>query len=331
VSNSWQYGDVNMLYVTQGGYNSGQLIHSKVVQSGAGNFGDINQGGDYGYDQYSNVLQQGIGNATYVTQRDWNQLSYVEQYGLGNYAKVTQGFQFQDSWIKQEGESNHAQVDQFGYIQESNVQQYGLGNFAKITQSGPFADNDNNFSDVIQSGQFNSATVDQGGEGGDFQRSWIVQEGAGNVADVLQRDDDEKSIVLQYGNGNFADVDQGYTFGGINVTGLHDSYVRQSGESNISLVHQEFEFNKSAIVQNGVGNFADVYQYGLVTVLPQESYITQSGEGNWVDADQIGYYNYSSITQDGLGNGVDLYQNGTNQISNVLQNGTGNYSNVNQF
>lgn len=198
---------------------------------------------------------------------DNSNTSSVEQLGEAISATVTQGGvdNVNDSMIQQGlgggGENLSANVSQDGDTvvpQVSVITQDGEDAFAEVTQTG--VDNDN-FSEIHQMGEGNSATVLQDGDTA-VNSSTIYQDGTDS------------------GIPNLANVSQS----GEDV--INNSMIDQSGEGNNGIVVQNGEdtTNDSFLVQAGELNEAHVTQGGIDN--SNLSNVNQSGEGNYVNVTQ---------------------------------------------
>ncbi|MDZ7718957.1 MAG: curlin repeat-containing protein [Balneolaceae bacterium] len=220
----------------------------------------------------------------------------------------------------------------------------------------------------------NNATVDQNDDGNE---AFIDQVGDLNTANVEQTSD----VGLSEGEGHFADIDQlglGGLGSGVNnlatvkqdfrVTGAHATTIEQWGDDNVAHVEQVDAGNNVAnILQDGIENFANVYQqywnefdatqigddnkiigvpgggtYGFggrafqiadgFSSLRYEMDFTQDGDNNTIQAGQERGYGSSTILQTGDWNAALSYQNGgSGDMIDIAQTGHENDAVVNQI
>lgn len=123
-----------------------------------GNTASVIQNGNLN-DSY--VFQDGKYNNADLTQYGDLNDSYINQRGGWNTADVYQNGTELDSDIFQEGSKNYADINQYGFGHDSYVHQTGTGilteNRATVSQHGQ----DQHFSQVIQNGRGNTASVSQ--------------------------------------------------------------------------------------------------------------------------------------------------------------------------
>jgi ferric-dicitrate binding protein FerR (iron transport regulator) len=176
----------------------------------------------------------------------------------------------------------------------------------------------NNTSRVLQSGDENSAYIQQIGEN---NKSVQVQSGMANQAQSnisgARDDNDELSWStgqIQHGEGN------------VSIFNIVDSYNSnmfsgQAGKSNTVRATSKGEENMGLTIQFGQGNKAHIYQEGR----ENDVIILQKGEGNIVGpALEEGVY------QQGQYNEVDILQKGINNQAKTMQRGSRNKTNINQ-
>lgn len=210
-------------------YNKAEVSQTGTLGLGLTNTSTVDQtgtGSSSGEKNEAKVIQDGRGTG--------NNKSDVTQVGNTNLADVKQLDVYGMSHPAVPG--NLSAIDQQGTNNTADVDQGGIANFA----GGPGA-NKNNASSVVQTGDWNSASVTQDGkENASVNDSVIAQSGDGasggeeNVATVDQSDfANNFSSINQDGNTNQATVAQG---GSIVVT--NDSAVVLAGSGNTSTVTQ---------------------------------------------------------------------------------------------
>ena len=204
-------------------------------------------------------------------------------------------------------------------------------------QSSQVAEGEN-FSDIDQNGNNNSAAARQnGGE----NYSSISQKSTGSIARVSQIASDNYSVINQTNNNGFVEVSQesgqrqdsivnqhGLEGNAVTVRQYYgqsnDSFIVQGVEggsesNNTAIVVQRGPFNKGYISQtDGDANYADVKQYGERGT----SYVIQKGSDNQAFLYETGDHNESYILQNsvgGAGHYADVMQNGSSNVSTITQ------------
>ena len=143
------------------------------------------------------------------------------------------------------------------------VNQIGSGNIADARQSGG-----SSYARIVQQGDDNRAEIDQG-QGTHYAA--VVQDGDLNQAEIIQDGAGQTALVLaQQGNGNLADVlqrDNGITYSA--------AAISQSGADNSVSLIQDGSDNQARLSQNGDGNAMTAMQLGANNRLDW----TQDGSG----------------------------------------------------
>ena len=195
---------------------------SYIVQTGQVSWASVTQFGDQ---SYSTISQKGNHDTATVIQTSdccftggcgcgssWAGIPIFTEASYQNYSKINQfGAGFHDAYVYQKGDGN-----------KSDILQSGNKDSAKVVQDGGF-----NYSDIDQKGWgMNKAEVTQVG---DLNSSYIDQNSGLNTA-----------LVNQVGYGNLSTIEQGASCG--------------FGGSNLAVVSQIGYLNCSDIIQSGGGN-----------------------------------------------------------------------------
>lgn len=322
-----QQGTSNASFISQTGANAGNLNTVDVLQ-----WGNV-QPSISGQLNYSDIMQNGEGNAyTLDQQGDLNE-NVGMQVGLDNQAIVKQGADG-----PQQGESNLARVDQDGKENFAEVQQRYDNNESSIVQRNDAASGVGNksYQEQLANPNQSAGHVAIGTQYGNGNELVQLQEGpgAGNYAEANQGDatnaaTDAFGQQVQLGELNEAFLDQW----GTNNT----AYQEQIGTSNSAVAsqadnptnganllveqYQDGTDNRAESKQNGSNNEAYQEQYGLDNF----SRIEQRGGvnpaiGNVATSIQDGTLNNSYIEQKARNNNAMVDQTGNGQMSVVTQN-----------
>jgi hypothetical protein len=259
-----------------------------------------------------------------------------------NTATITQSGPGQSGTITQSAASNST----------STIDQVGNGNKANTTQKGAAASppGDKNFSQVVQSGQLDTATVTQAGN---QSTSRIDQTASSNgaTATVDQKRNNNASQIDQSAAGtanvtqdrtqegffllagapnqisNLSTITQGVASGtagaSVRQAGeLNDSIITQLGDSD-AFVDQTGIYNHSTVIQNGGNGLAIVTQSpGSFHVVPPST-----GRGD----------NFSTVLQNGASTAIVLQENdlpsdgAPSNDSTIFQQGDGNDARVTEL
>jgi len=259
-------------------------------------------------------LQTGLGNVQSESLTDSAGVTIdTEQQGDDNSATVTQENEstadsrvFQDSdnssaTVDQDGTDLYSDVDQqISEYGEAVVDQSGAGHRSRILQNGAY----DSYAEVIQTGDTNTAFINQADVGGPAEQ---------NNAYIEQNGDDNQSAIRQLSSNNIADS---YQEGSLN-----ESYIVQRAGSGLG------HYAESA--QYGTENYSEIDQGSLGTTTNHEAYLEQDGDynksyitqngstGNFIaDVTQYSDNNYSEVVQTGVNDGT----------ATVMQNGNGNFA-----
>ncbi|WP_205626905.1 hypothetical protein, partial [Pseudoponticoccus marisrubri] len=302
-----QLGDNNTALITQSGdaNDAGSTVHA-MTQDGDNNDLDI--------------LQTGNGNA--VGLKNGGNQNEVDQIGDGNVASVEQ--LTDDNFVNeiQQNAQTATGTNTLSIVQTSTNAAYAPG-----TPSGLLSGFGSIVSSVSQTntgGADNSVTVYQDANDGstrydrhriggnlprnagtifrnsnlNFASNGIVQNGAGNTADLSQEGSSHLIVLSeQIGDGNTVDLEQ---------IGERNTIVRVSQDSTGSLVGG----NTATVSQDGFNNGDDgnpftVGRFAAGTTVVQGT-VTQIGGDNDVDYMAVGNDNLFGFYQDGTGNSVGM-------------------------
>jgi Curlin associated repeat len=197
-------------------------------------------------------MQDGVGNAGYISQSNMDNKAYQTQVGNGNTATIWQdqivggSAILGNDWAKQtqEGNGNTATVDQgsTGNQHPSDVLAGDIpASFVGVSPVGghPVLDHGFNKAKQSQEGNSNTAYVSQGGY---KNKSEQVQIGDGNESYGFQYGDRNRMNSTQDGNGNKEYV--------LQVGNKNKSTLMQTGNNHMSTVLQNGNSNTSTVTQN---------------------------------------------------------------------------------
>lgn len=298
-----QQGTANASFIEQTGSNAANLNTVDVLQ-----WGNV-QPSISGHLNYSDITQNGEGNAFMVTQQGDLNENFGTQVGLDNEAIVQQGANG-----AQQAESNLAIVDQAGKENYAEVQQRYDNSTATILQRNDAAVGVGNRSYQEQIANPNTS--------------------AGHTAIGTQYGDDNELVQLQEGPGagNYAEANQGDAV--TSATGAFSQQV-QSGELNEAYVDQYLTGDTTFQEQDGTGNKAVAKQNVIGSSAGGNNYIEQfqMGTSNEAIAEQAGRNNMSYQEQYGNDNYSKTFQAHGQITGNkalTIQDGSFNSSMVNQ-
>jgi hypothetical protein len=320
-----QQGTANASFINQTGANAANLNTVDVLQ-----WGNV-QPSISGHLNYSDIMQNGEGNAFMATQQGDLNENIGMQVGLDNEAIVQQGAD-----TPQQAESNLAVVDQNGKENFAEVQQRFDNSNASIVQRNDVAAGVGNrsYQEQIANPNASAGHTAFGSQDGDDNEMVQLQEGpgSGNYADIVQGDAGTKADgafaqQVQLGEGNEAFATQ-YLSSDV-------SFQEQIGSDNLAVVEQN-----TGGVSSGGDNLVEQYQSGS----DNEARSDQNGNDNTAYQEQYGTNNLSTIMQRGgqvVGNLAtsiqdgDLHKSEINQRANnntalVDQTGNGQMSVINQ-
>jgi hypothetical protein len=221
---------------------------------------------------------------TTVTQTGDNNTANVFQNSMdgdANFIYATQSGDFNNLISEQRGGNNYLSLDQSGDFNNAIMEQYTKDvapnlNNALIVQSGDwneatltqkedplnFPDNSHNVSHATQSGDNNAYTLNQGGnEWSPLNENFLVQSGNDNAALIDQFGYTDYSEISQLGNSNDAYLTQTAGQGG---AGTATSYSYQEGTGNLVDILQDYDPSSQYANshQNGIGNITNIDQQG---------------------------------------------------------------------
>jgi hypothetical protein len=321
-----QQGTANASFINQTGANAGNLNTIDVLQ-----WGNV-QPSISGHLNYSDIMQNGEGNAyTLDQQGDLNENEGM-QVGLDNDAIVKQGADG-----PQQGEGNLARVDQDGKENFAEVQQRWDNSNASIVQRNDQATGVGNrsYQEQLANPNQSAGHTAFGSQDGDDNEMVQLQEGpgSGNYADIVQGDAGTKAVgafaqQVQLGEGNEAFATQ--------YLSTDESYQEQIGSDNLAEVkqntggistggnnlveqYQDGTDNEARSDQNGNDNTAYQEQYGNDNVSTVFQRYGQLG-GNLATSIQSGSFNDSEINQQAHSNTALVDQMGNGQMSVINQN-----------
>lgn len=242
-----------------------------------------------------------LGLATPATAQ--SSVSTVDQLGISNAVTVDQlgATAINDSKIKQgldpshfPSDNNVARVIQDGFNVLKNISiidQDGSFNDATATQGGNGVGGDTNRSKIDQTGTYNAAAVMQGNAQLNNDAT-IIQSGDGNWASADQggaaqgNSNHNDSGITQLGEGNDARVYQGGSSSADNISTITQTDSFGIGEGNNALVSQHGSANNdSTLSQDGSLNRATITQNSAVEI-SNISILTQLGLGNIATVNQ---------------------------------------------
>jgi len=320
-----QQGTANASFITQTGANANNLNTVDVLQ-----WGNVNPSIS-GLLNYSDIMQNGQGNAYTLAQQGDRNENFGMQVGLDNEAIVQQG----DTGAQQ-AESNLALVDQNGKDNFAEVQQRFDNNNAIITQRNDAAAGVGNrsYQEQIANPNASNGHTAFGSQDGDDNEMIQLQEGpgSGNYADIVQGVAGTKAVgafaqQVQLGEGNEAFATQ-YLSNDV-------SFQEQIGDDNLAVVAQNTGGiatggdNYVAQFQDGSGNEARSDQWGNDNTAFQEQYGANNVSTVLQRYGQLGG-NLATSIQTGTGNDSEINQQAHNNVAFVDQMGAGHMSIVNQ-
>ncbi len=321
-----QQGTANASFISQTGANAGNLNTIDVLQ-----WGNV-QPSISGHLNYSDIMQDGEGNAFMLTQQGDLNENVGMQVGLDNEAIVQQGAD-----TPQQAESNMAIVDQDGKENFAEVQQRWDNSNASIVQRNDQATGVGNrsYQEQLANPNQSAGHTAFGSQDGDDNEMVQLQEGpgSGNYADIVQGDAGTKATgafaqQVQLGEGNEAFATQ--------YLSNDTSYQEQIGSDNLAEVkqntggiasggdnlveqYQDGTDNEARSDQNGNDNTAYQEQYGNDNVSTVFQRYGQLG-GNLATSIQSGSFNSSEINQQAHSNMAMVDQTGNGQMSVINQN-----------
>lgn len=320
-----QQGTANASFISQTGSNAANLNTVDVLQ-----WGNV-QPSISGHLNYSDITQNGEGNAFMATQQgDLNENVGI-QAGIDNEAIVQQGADG-----AQQAESNLAVVDQDGKENFAEVQQRWDNSSASIVQRNDAATGVGNrsYQEQLANPNASAGHIAFGSQDGNDNELIQLQEGpgSGNYADIVQGDaatkaDGAFAQQVQLGEGNEAFATQ--------YLSNDTSYQEQIGTGNLAVVEQN-----TGGVSTGGDNLVEQYQDGD----DNEARSDQNGNNNTAYQEQYGSDNFSSVMQrngqvagnlavsiqDGTFNNSVINQRANSNVASADQTGTGQTSVINQ-
>jgi hypothetical protein len=320
-----QQGTANASFISQTGANAGNLNTIDVLQ-----WGNV-QPSISGHLNYSDIMQDGEGNAFMLTQQGDLNENVGMQVGLDNEAIVQQGAD-----TPQQAESNLAVVDQDGKENFAEVQQRWDNSNASIVQRNDQATGVGNrsYQEQLANPNASAGHTAFGSQDGDDNEMVQLQEGpgSGNYADIVQGDAGTKASgafaqQVQLGEGNEAFATQ--------YLSSDTSYQEQIGSDNLAVVEQN-----TGGISSGGDNLAEQYQDGT----DNEARSDQNGNDNTAYQEQYGNDNVSTVfqrygqlggnsalsIQDGSFNDSEINQQAHSNMARVDQTGNGQMSVINQ-
>lgn len=219
------------------------------------------------------------------------------------------------------------------------IVQTGANNIGAVAQ-----DSSANFGSMLQAGDDNIATIDQGfaggaGAAGSANNARLVQYGTGGVieveqnvnttggtndTDVLQFNDNNQAYSAQEDMTNVVFVVQGDVAG----DGGHIATVSQSGDGNLVAIGQNSFDNEAVANQDGDGN----------SIFIDQGFANNTGLGsdsNYAEANQTGNGNTATINQNFAdagagGHSAIITQTGNNNDGTINQSGDGHTATLTQ-
>jgi len=310
-----QQGTANGSFISQTGANATNLNVIDVLQ-----WGNV-QPSISGHLNYSDIEQNGEGNAFTARQQGDENQNFGTQIGLNNEALVQQGAN-----VPQQAENNLAIVDQDG-----------KDNFAEVQQRF-----DNSEASIVQR---NDAVMGLG------NRSYQEQianpnQSAGHLAIGTQYGNNNELVQMQEGPGlgNYAEANQGDAITGatnvfaqqLQLGELNEAFVDQKGTGNTAFQEQTGMSNSAVASQadnpiTGANLYVEQYQDGTSNRAESK----QNGSNNEAYQEQYGLSNFSRIEQRGgvnpsLGNVATSLQDGTLNNSFIEQKARNNNAMVDQ-
>ena len=237
-----------------------------VVQDGNYNTANVTQIQSYGASVSLYATQSGNYNVLNGTQTgDNNYYQLIQGLGNYNYANVDQ------EGVSDAGAQNYSTQTQSGNNNNSILKQGNLtgdpyGN-ANYTMNTAYA---------VQSGNNNSYNATQGSGWKSNNYHNLLQSGNYNSAIMNQNGHYEYSTLTQLGNYNYAELNQ--PAGGGTGSEL-DSYSYQNGNYNTAYISQVNGVNNSQSWQTGNNNYTNVYQWGYNS----DAFGQQTGSTNTYD------------------------------------------------
>lgn len=310
-----QQGTSNASFISQTGSNATNLNTVDVLQ-----WGNV-QPSISGQLNYSDIMQNGEGNAYTLDQQGDQNENEAMQVGLDNAAIVKQGANG-----AQQGESNLARVDQDGKENFAEVQQRWDNSNASIVQRNDVAAGVGNrsYQEQLANPNQSAGHTAFGSQDGDDNEMVQLQEGpgSGNYADIVQGDAGTKASgafaqQVQLGEGNEAFATQ--------YLSSDTSYQEQIGSDNLAVVEQN-----TGGISSGGDNLVEQYQDGT----DNEARSDQNGNDNTAYQEQYGTNNVSTIMQRGgqvVGNLATSIQDGDLHKSEINQRANNNTAMVDQL
>lgn len=188
-------------------------------------------------------------------------------------------------------------------IRESTI--VGDGNIGPAGNSSTYRNTHRIEQRGNDNGKWQARAVTYGsGNGIDYNRIWIFQNGDRNDFDVVQGLTSDSTgnhaTITQTGDDNRASGSQYGDYNTLEVT--------QIGDFNGAFGTQYGDHNTVEVTQTGDLNWAPGYQNGDYNTVQ----VTQTGSGNWDYSDQLGDHNTVEATQIGYNNNRYSYQAGDN-------------------
>jgi len=270
----------------------------RVIPFGSQNVNDIYQ---RGHENDANVLQEGLGNKSYITQDgdDANGMggffntAKVYQEGVHNYSLINQDGDRNNGIVIQTGDLNYAKQSNIGvgWAEENDayINQDGTGNAAVQTQYY-----DNNEARIDQDGTNNETTQ--------YQSSGPLNQAAGSYASSIQFGTDNMVSQRQIGSFNNARTEQSGIGNKSNEVQTAGSYLGSGFLTNLSRVFQDGDNNTNCLTQaEGFtgANYNYVYQLGDLNFAKVNQNANNLGSS----------WNMSGITQLGDSNKACVDQN----------------------
>ncbi|TDO05142.1 hypothetical protein [Sunxiuqinia elliptica] len=263
-------------------------------------------------------------------------VSTVMEDGDGNTANITQGFDGSGtsldgnmSYVDQLGDDNDAMVTQYnngygGQAHNSEIFQTGDENTASVEQQNATGDayinqvGDDNEANILEVGNFGTPAPAAGIAPYD---AYASQEGDGNTVNMSIFGDGASAVAIQKGDYNIIYQELGQDVG--NKVFKSSAYANQMGDSNEAIQIMEgqgfagaieIQFERERIWQTGDNNYA--HQLQTDDLLP--------GGINYAEVKQTGDWNESWQTQSGMNNDSRVTQNGDSNWSVTTQFGNDN-------
>ncbi len=249
------------------------------------------------------ATQTGNDNEIILEQNGWNSASQVQQ-GDRNYSRV-----------RQDGGDNRVQTNQLNLDNWTEVVQNGSSNQASVIQIGDIYSGHS--ASIVQLGTDNLAEVSQ--MDGNGAQANIHQEGAGNVHRVTQlyymNEADSRSV----GTNNLTEISQEWA---------GSARTDQLGNDNRITIEQGFlpYGGLVSVYQDGGSNEAAVNQQGGRYYVGQVE-LRQLGSANRAQVTQWAGFSSFTFTQEGSGNELNARQATRDGI--IRGNTVGNDNRVN--